>query len=194
MGKIYLNGEAYGGGAEIEFYDYVYTNGAQGNVIITDIYSSQNKEIYVDFQADRYSNNMCVLGNYGTGVTFYQNVFYLGDYNVVSGFDSWSARHTATINNINHKNCLDGVEMFDTDSRTWTNIQLVCMGRTETGRGFIGKIFEYKITDNSNATILMHLKPAALKLENYILVQGLYDVVNKVWYKGTNLTVGNVPT
>lgn len=194
MGKIYLNGESYGGGAEIEFYDYVYTDGNGGNVIITDIYSSQNKEIYVDFQADGYSNNKCVLGNYGAGITFYQNKLYLGDYNVVNGFSAWSDRHTAIINNINHKNCLDGVEMFDTNSNTWDNRQLVCMGRTDTSTAFIGKIFEYKITDNSTSTILMHLKPAALKLENYIVVHGLYDVVNKVWYKGTNLTVGNVPT
>jgi hypothetical protein len=80
MGKIYLNGEEYGGNIILEEMDYAHLNSYYFNLPIS---LSYNHKVEVEFKADAYVNNMAIVGNNGGSnawawynVVFYNNHIY----------------------------------------------------------------------------------------------------------------------
>ena len=189
MGKIYLNGESYGGDSEVKYYDYAYNN-AQSKFLL-DLYSSSDQQIEFDFKADSYINAMVITGDYDIGSVYYNNILYMNADRIAINNFAWTDRHKVVLNNLSNKVTIDGTEVGTYTN--YDNTQHVLFGRTTSGgySFFKGKVYEYKVVDKSTGNNLMWLKPAKVVVAGFVIAQGLYDVVNNVWITGNGLTVGN---
>lgn len=187
LSKIEIDGVIYGitSGIELQYYDYAVFQGNQ--IFNLNKATSPDYQWTIDFQADGYYQNMAITGNYGAGVTFYNNQCYLGDSYTMP--IAWADRHQAIINDANHMMLFDG-EVKASYGYLSNTIDLIIGGRTTSVNYFRGKLFGFELYDKVNDKMLIQLKPAKLSIMGFVLQEGLYDVVNNKWYSG--VSVGNL--
>lgn len=201
MGKIILNGITYGGGSgggvstELTAYDYAEFNG--GSYIALPLTVDADYKITVDFYIPNYVHNMGVIGTNQTGssrlhLTEYNNKWYASTGNGEQAFyKSLTGRHIF-VNNVGGKNTFDGDAVTNYTPTTLTSHRLaIGTSQGSATTFFRGKIYSYKIESIASGDVILDIIPAQLKIDDYIIKEGLFDTISKRFYESTAILIGN---
>lgn len=181
--------------------DYIKFGGTVDSVFNTDI-TLGNKCVSITFDMDgsSSSNGGGVFGVNGSSSKNYIQLYYSGNdkYFTSTGStrtsftiqDSGYGKHTF-VNNINGKNTFDGEEVTSYSTQTLsTYTYRFGMYAGTSNIYFGGKIYEIKITDNTNDEVLLWCTPVSY-VEGGTTKYGFYDSVSNTLITRTGWTGGN---
>lgn len=194
--EVVVNVSGGGGGGEysLSLAEYLQFYGTSPGQIIGLPYTvSSDYEIEVDFEVTETSSNNSVIGNSNgynkPHLTVYNNKWYTstGGNDLNFGNSSMlTGRHTVVINKNGNSVLFDEqVVLSNLSSNSYQDVYLWVGGRYSSSPGYTlakAKIYEYKITSISTGNVICDLKPAEIKKNNNAVINGLYDVINDVFY------------
>ena len=171
--------------------------GSNGGIILP-FKLNEDYKVTVTFYENAYHNDSSVIGNTHSAsyshLTEYNNRWYTSSDGSEANFGSWVGQtvHTYITNNGNNKNEFDGVEVTDYTPRTDTNIGYTvgCRGDANSNK-YQEYIKSYKIESISTGDVICELKPAKFTYQGVTMKQGLFDIVNEVWYDNGTMVVSN---
>jgi hypothetical protein len=201
--EVVVNVSGGGGGGEysLSLAEYLQFYGTSPGQIIGLPYTvSSDYEIEVDFEVTETSSNNTVIGNSNgynkPHLTIYNDKWYTstGGNDLNFGNSSMlTGRHTVVINKNGNSVLFDEQAVLSNlSNNSYQGVYLWVGGRYSSSPGYTlakAKIYEYKITSISTGNVICDLKPAEIKKNNNVVIIGLYDVINDVFYTSSGTTV-----
>ena len=179
--------------------DYIKFDGTTNSVFDTGI-SAGNKRVSVTFDLDGSTSTYGgIFGLNGSYPKSYIKLKYggSGQFSTSTGSSTTTftvqysdyGKHTF-ISNINGKNTFDGEDV--TNFNPYTTSYTYCFGRTyiSTTSYYKGKIYEIKITDNTNDNVLLWCTPVRYN-KGSVTKYGFWDSVSNTFITRTGWTGGN---
>lgn len=171
------------------FYEYATFTGGHAFQLSRSV--NADDMLSVDFQFAGYINDQHVVGNSSNAnyshLTEYSQRWFCSQGTAETSFDATNYplgdRHLWESNK-NGGNYMDGTKVTNYTPTTNNSAYYQIGGRNGV-YNFRGRIYRYTITSISTGNKLYDLRPAKYKDEH----EGLYDVVNDVWYE-TGIEVG----
>ena len=186
MGKVIRNGITYlnCNTGNIILKDYLHFN---DECLLLPFSSNSNHKIACEFQLDSYVSQLQILGNTSSSTSrLYLGLWngagqdriytYNGSGEVNQILSDYTTKHTFIAND-SGKYYMDDVQWTTGSIYTDANC-FYTIGYRGADHKFIGKIFSYKIYDQSALKYVCDLKPA--EIQGYL---GLYDVITHGFYR-----------